>query len=612
MVTNFGSSYIHTAWATDGNGANFNVSEFDGATWVGTLTDANSAENTDYTAYTWIAMGETVEDDEVDETDVEETAETNDETDDSDVEPTDDTAATVTPAATPTGDDSGTDDITDATADGVARLEMAVGLQADSTTTQITNANLISGTNNGAAGWVVSSGFTAAGLTDTVYTDTAINCARITNGNSAAVTGAYAFFASDDLAAAVDAQTQDYTLSFDMRASTAFVAGVKVCDTTGSNTLVTYDDADYVTDDGDYNGVWVHYVSTAVSNGGSAASQGVYIDLSNMPAGATLDVANLKVETGAENTPWKMSAKEAGETANAAKTTAETAQTAADSAATAAASAGETASAAKSTADSAATAAASAGATASAAKSTAETAQTTAENAATAAADAAKTASNYITDETNGIFVHPESNTTDGVKITSSVDIVKSGVVLASYGDGVTLGDSTQAGYMQIKNGQIAIRFNNSALNESGWIEFGTGDSTNTNVLNIWANVGSVISTILNLDLDGNATFGGNVESAGNILSSGNITAGGAVSANNFKCGTIVITPTAAGTVTSETIYFDKSFDTAPVVVCNAVSTRPDKCTCAPSSVTADSFILNFYRDTKTATRINWFAFATS
>lgn len=464
-------------------------------------------------------------------------------------------------------------------------------MQADSTTMQITNANLISGTNNGAAGWVVSSGFTAAGLTDTVYTDTAINCARITNGNSATVTGAYAFFASDDLAAAVDAQTQDYTLSFDMRASTAFVAGVKVCDTTGSNTLVTYDDADYVTDDGDYNGVWVHYVSTAVSTGGSAAAQGVYIDLSNMPAGVTFDIANLKVETGAENTPWKMSAKEAGETANAAKSTAETAQTAADSAATAAASAG---------------------ATASAAKSTAETAQTTAENAATAAADAAKTASNYITDETNGIFVHPQSNTTDGVKITSTVDIVKSGVVLASYGDGVTLGDSTQAGYMQIKNGQIAIRFNNSALNESGWIEFGTGDSTNTNVLNIWANAGSVISTILNLDLDGNATFGGNVETAGNIFSSGNVTAGGNVSANNLKCGSTIITPTAAGAVTAETIYFDKSFDTAPVVVCNAVSTRPDKCTCAPSSVTADSFTLNFYRVTKTATRINWFAFATS
>lgn len=590
MITSFGSSFIHTAWATDGNGTNFNTSEFDGATWVGTLTDANSAENTDYTAYTWIAICETVEDDEVDETDVEETAETNDETDDSDVEPTDDTAATVTPAATPTGDDSGTDDITDATADGVARLEMAVGLQADSTTTQITNANLISGTNNGAAGWVVSSGFTAADLTDTVYTDTAINCARITNGNSTAVTGAYAFFASDDLAAALDAQTQDYTISFDMRASTAFVTGVKVCDISGSNTLVTYDDADYVTDDGDYSGVWVHYVSTAVSTGGSAAAQGVYIDLSNMPAGVTFDIANLKVETGAENTPWKMSAKEAGETANAAKSTAETAQTAADSAATAAASAG---------------------ATASAAKSTAETAQTTAENAATAAADAAKTASNYITDETNGIFVHPQSNTTDGVKITSTVDIVKSGVVLASYGDGVTLGDSTQAGYMQIKNGQISIRFHNTALNETGWIDFGTG-SDGTNVLNIYANVGSVLSTILNLDLYGNATFGGNVESAGNVLSSGNITAGGAVSANNFKCGTVTITPTAAGAVTSETIYFDKSFDTAPVVVCNPVSTRPDICMCAPSSISQDSFKLNFYRTNKTATSVNWFAFATS
>lgn len=228
-----------------------------------------------------------------------------------------------------------------------------------------------------------------------------------------------------------------------------------------------------------------------------------------------------------------------------------------------------------------------------------------------AAIDAAKTASNYITDETNGIFVHPQSNTTDGVKITSTVDIVKSGVVLASYGDGITLGDDTQAGYMQIKNGQISIQFHNTALNETGWIDFGTG-SDGTNVLNIYANVGSMLSTILNLDLYGNATFSGDVESAGNVLSFGNITAGGAVSANNFKCGTVTITPTAAGAVTSKTIYFDKSFRSTPVVVCNPVSTRPDICTCAPSSISQNSFELNFYRTNKTATRINWFAFATS
>lgn len=245
------------------------------------------------------------------------------------------------------------------------------------------------------------------------------------------------------------------------------------------------------------------------------------------------------------------------------------------------------------------------------AKAKADTAQTAADSAATAAANAAKTASNYITDETNGIFVHPQSNTTDGVKITSTVDIIKSGVVLASYGDGITLGDSTQAGYMQIKNGQISIRFHNTALNETGWIDFGTG-SDGTNVLNIYENVGSVLSTILNLDLYGNATFGGDVESAGNVLSSGNITAGGAVFANNFKCGTVTITPTAAGAVTSKTIYFDKSFRSAPVVVCNPVSTRPDICMCTPYSISQNSFELNFYRTSKTATRINWFAFATS
>jgi hypothetical protein len=562
MITKYKSGYIHTAYATDASGGNFSTAAYDGALYIGTYTDANSAENADYSAYNWEPIADIVQDDADIAADYADdaTTEVNDETADDEIETTDDTAGAVVGSATPTGDDTGTDDETDATADNVARLETAVQLNADSTTNTITNPNIISGTNNGAAGWYVGSGINVSTLSDPVYADTAISCARFTCSTAGSH---YAFFPSDDLVAALAEQTQNYTLSFDCRASTPFPAPVKVCDSAAGNTLLTFDNMDFTTDDNDYAGVWVHYSSTAVSSGGAAASQGVYFDLSNMPASASLDIANLKVEDGAIDTPWKMSAKEAGETANAAKTTA-------------------------------------------------ETAKTTAENAATAAADAAKTASNYITDETNGIFVHPQSNTTDGVKITSTVDIVKSGVVLASYGDGVTLGDSTQAGYMQIKNGQIAIRFNNSALNESGWIEFGTGDSTNTNVLNIWANAGSVISTILNLDLDGNATFGGNVETAGNILSSRNVTAGRNVSANNLKCGTTIITPTAAGAVTAETIYFDKSFDTAPVVVCNVVSTRPDKCTCAPSSVTADSFVLNFYRDTKTATRINWFAFATS
>ncbi|HFU4173946.1 TPA: hypothetical protein ACGO8A_000069 [Streptococcus suis] len=55
------TTYVHFAYANSANGqTNFNTSYFEGALYVGTLTDYNQADSTNYAAYTWSRLkGET-------------------------------------------------------------------------------------------------------------------------------------------------------------------------------------------------------------------------------------------------------------------------------------------------------------------------------------------------------------------------------------------------------------------------------------------------------------------------------------------------------------------------------------------------------------------------
>jgi len=56
--------------------------------------------------------------------------------------------------------------------------------------------------------------------------------------------------------------------------------------------------------------------------------------------------------------------------------------------------------------------------------------------------NASQVATNYVTDLTNGVLVHPEGNTSDGVKITDTVEIIRDDVSVAQYGDVVRIGES--------------------------------------------------------------------------------------------------------------------------------------------------------------------------
>jgi len=111
-----------------------------------------------------------------------------------------------------------------------------------------------------------------------------------------------------------------------------FQIQVSFCDEDKSNALLIFDAVDLASDDPDRGNTdaWIHFISTALSTGVTASSQKLYFDLSEMPANATLDLANLKIEAGALATPWRESLSEINDKAEAAREKAEEAKETAD------------------------------------------------------------------------------------------------------------------------------------------------------------------------------------------------------------------------------------------------------------------------------------------
>ena len=73
-----------------------------------------------------------------------------------------------------------------------------------------------------------------------------------------------------------------------------------------------------------------------------------------------------------------------------------------------------------------------------------------ASNAESAATDARKYATNYMTDVSNGVYVHaegtptnPTSGTAKGVRITDQVDVIRNGTSISQFGENVILGEET-------------------------------------------------------------------------------------------------------------------------------------------------------------------------
>lgn len=290
------SRYYHAAWADDADGTNFSLTEYDGAQMIGTYNDDSGTESIDPTDYNWQIIG---------------AAESGD------GDPATAAAENEINALT-----AAVDDLTAKTITNAGNIDRANASSVEG----IGQPNLLSGTNRGADGWT-GSGFTLAAETGTVYneTDTPITWLKAT-----CVTPGALSFTADGFRAilAEDSDTDTYTLSFDMRQSVLFDVNVSMADADGTNIQIDFgtadSESDILEDLRDMAGTWTHQALTAqIVEGNTESAQVLLFDCSAMTAGDTIEIANLKVEGGATDTPWKASAEEAMNAAEAAQATAD-------------------------------------------------------------------------------------------------------------------------------------------------------------------------------------------------------------------------------------------------------------------------------------------------
>ena len=268
-----GTDYYHCAWALDTDGLGFSLEDFEEAAYVGVYTDDSSSESTDPEDYQWRPIGTSLSD----------------------------TAQSI--------DDLQTQ-MEDALADTFEADANIQGTQGASDT-GLGNPNELRHTNQGTTGWTAIGDLSLSAQSDTIYDDSAppVSFVRVTC--DAAGANALAFDATA-LRAVLGNLSEDsaLTLSCDVRMSDLFtVDTVAVQDADGTNAQVEFDAIDNEpvdTETMDTSGTWMQYISTAVAPGSvDESAQVLFFDLSNMPAGATLDIANLKIELGAIATPWR-------------------------------------------------------------------------------------------------------------------------------------------------------------------------------------------------------------------------------------------------------------------------------------------------------------------
>ena len=420
MVTiidvNGAEMYAHTAWAESPDGDSFSTVEFDDADYIGTLIDRNAAEETDPTKYTWRYADAGMEEDEEDEEDEDVTADLS-----SDLEELADNVAEV--------------------ADQINQQQVDFINTQNVTDGAIGNVNELNGTNDGVHGWTVPDGFRISQSyedvdanpdTENVLVST---ITRNTSGTDAAAT----FDATELVISLSGADAGNaYTLSLQSRMSELFEIPVSVSESDGTNIMLDFgvinnavtvgpeeteeEDAgiaeaaeedptvdEIIADEEGADetptgeiagaGAWSWFESTAETASVTADAQELRFDLAEMPVGAELSIANLKIEAGAMATPWRRSIKEVAGIAAEAQTMADDAhaeatmaQSTADAAKASASSAANAASAAQTKANEAAVTAATAQTKADVASTAASTAQSSAATAAQAAATAQSTA----------------------------------------------------------------------------------------------------------------------------------------------------------------------------------------------------------------------------
>ena len=94
------------------------------------------------------------------------------------------------------------------------------------------------------------------------------------------------------------------------------------------------------------------------------------------------------------------------------------------------------------------------------------------------AEEAGKTATDYVTDDSDGLFVHPRDNTADGVRIKKVIEILRGGESVAEYGDTVRVGE--------VGKGHVVIDGQNFYLYTEDDIESARIGITEESTLNVF------------------------------------------------------------------------------------------------------------------------------
>lgn len=293
--------YMHAAWANSEDGEEFSLSEFEGAVYRGTYLNASSEESTEPARYTWVENEESWEEEEIED-----------------------------------GDLSVLEERVDDVDASTEENEEYLTTQTMANDSEIGQINLLDGTNNGKVGWSASDGIVLESYTDTIYDENedAVTFVRI-KCNTASETAYVAFQCVNfrDEISGVDENT--YTMSACVRMSELFtINDISVKNIDGTEKQISFDTIDISVENEnvDIKNEWVDYQSSAATNGTVASNQVLYFSLSNMTTGSILDIANLKIEEGANATPWRKSEKDLEEKVDESLTLSEEAQKAAQEA----------------------------------------------------------------------------------------------------------------------------------------------------------------------------------------------------------------------------------------------------------------------------------------
>ena len=291
--------YAHSAWADDETGANLSLIEYEDALCIGSYMDSQESESMDPGRYNWIYID-------------------NQEESDPDIIELDEESS-----------DEIEEIIADLTGDVQNVSENIEGTQSTSDI-GLGNVNELFGTNKGTSGWSASGGLLLTEISESIYdeTENEINHLIVTCSETGIN---YLMFDVTALRKKLAAASQgdSYTLSCDIRMSQLFeISEVSICDSDGTNAQICFDAIDNIAideEEQDTTDTWVKHTSTAEvimideENAVEESGQVLLFDLSGMPVGASINIANLKIEAGAMATPWRESLEEINEKAEAAQ-----------------------------------------------------------------------------------------------------------------------------------------------------------------------------------------------------------------------------------------------------------------------------------------------------